>query len=287
MRIAVTGGSGRVGRGVIEHGVAMGHDFVNIDVEPPPADTAAARVPFVLGDTSDYETLGNALCGCDALIHLAAIAGPGRRPDYKVHNANVVGSFNALRLAVECGIRRVCQASSANAIGLAYSRSSRYDYFPIDEQHPSYTEDPYSLSKWICEQQADSIARRYTEVSIASLRFHWVTTERDVARREYLASPDAGRSHLFGYTLLSAAATACLRSVAADFGGHEVMFIVAPDTASDTPTLELARRFHPHAKIRAELAGHRSFFDSGKADRLIGPTHDLQRADRAIDRRCA
>ena len=190
-----------------------------------------------------------------------------------MHNANVVGSYNALRLAVECGIRRVCQASSANAIGLAYSRSSRYDYFPIDEQHPSYTEDPYSLSKWICEQQADSIARRYAEVSIASLRFHWVTTERDVARREYLAAPDAGRSHLFGYTLLSAAATACLRSVAADLGGHEVMFIVAPDTASDTPTLELARRFHPEAKIRADLTGHRSFFDSSKADRLIGPTH--------------
>jgi len=101
------------------------------------------------------------------------------------------------------------------------------------------------------------------------------------------SAPDARRSHLFGYTLLSAAATACLRSVAADLGGHEVMFIVAPDTASDTPTLELARRFHPEAKIRADLAGHRSFFDSRKADRLIGPTHDPARMDGAIDRRCA
>ena len=71
-----------VGRGVIEHGIALGHDFVNIDVERPPAGTAAARVPFVLGDTSDYETVGNAIRGCDALIHLAAIAGPGRHPDY-------------------------------------------------------------------------------------------------------------------------------------------------------------------------------------------------------------
>jgi len=58
-------------------------------------------------------------------------------------------------------------------------------------------------------------------------------------------------------------------------------------TASDTPTLELARRFHPEAKIRADLAGHRSFFDSRKADRLIGPTHDPARMDGAIDRRCA
>jgi UDP-glucose 4-epimerase len=204
-----------------------------------------------------------------------------------VHNNNVVGSYNALRAAAEHRIMRICQASSVNAIGLSFSRAPRFDYFPIDEKHQNYVEEPYSLSKWICEQQADSIARRYEEVSIASLRFHWVTTDRDVARREYLKAPEAGRLHLFGYTLLSAAATACLRSVATDFGGHEVMFIVAPDTASDTPTLELARRFHPDATIRADLTGHRSFFDSRKADRLIGPTHGRDRVHRAIDRRCA
>jgi UDP-glucose 4-epimerase len=284
MLIAITGGSGTLGRAVIEHGLALGHDFVNVDVREPPANSAAASVPLVLADTSDYEALGKAIQGCSALIHLAAITGPDPASDHRVHNANVAGSYNALRLAVASGIRRVCQASSANAIGLAYSRRARYDYFPIDEQHPTYNEDPYSLSKWICEQQADSIARRYPEMSIASLRFHWVVSGCDVARREYIATPGAGRSHLFGYTLDSAAAKACLNSVAADFAGHQVMFVVAPQTASDTRTLELARRIDRSAEIRGDLSGHRSFFDSSKAERLLGPTHDPDRAESAIVR---
>ncbi len=60
---------------------------------------------------------------------------------------NVVGSYNALRAAAEHGITRICQASSVNAIGLSYSRTPRFDYFPIDEAHPNYSEDPYSLSQ--------------------------------------------------------------------------------------------------------------------------------------------
>ena len=40
-----------------------------------------------------------------------------------------------MRAAVESGVLRICQASSVNAIGQAYSRAPRYDYFPIDEAH--------------------------------------------------------------------------------------------------------------------------------------------------------
>ena len=44
----------------------------------------------------------------------------------------------------------------------------RFDYFPIDENHPNYSEEPYGLSKWICEQQADSFARRHEDIRIAN-----------------------------------------------------------------------------------------------------------------------
>src|SRR6202011_523388 len=102
--------------------------------------------------------------------------------DYVVHNNNVAGSYNVLSAAARLGITRVCQASSINATGGAFSRRPRYDYFPLDEVHPTYNEDPYSLSKWICEQQGDSFARRYEHMSIASLRFHWVIEDRAAAR---------------------------------------------------------------------------------------------------------
>src|SRR4051794_13326388 len=101
MRIAVTGGSGLIGRGLIELGLRQGHALVNIDRTAPPAGTPAAEVPFRQADVTDYGAVERALRGCEALVHLAAIPKPFDRPDHEVHNTNVVGSYNALRAAVE------------------------------------------------------------------------------------------------------------------------------------------------------------------------------------------
>ena len=35
-------------------------------------------------------------------------------------------------------------------------------------------------------------------------------------------------------------------------------------------SLELARQYYPDVPIRGDLSGHRSFFDSSKAERLLG-----------------
>ncbi|MGQ0600502.1 MAG: NAD-dependent epimerase/dehydratase family protein [Anaerolineales bacterium] len=270
MRIAITGGSGGIGRVVIELALAHGHSAVNIDRAAPPV--AQPGVPFVLTDITNYDEVERALRGCDALIHLAAIPSPGNHPDPVVHHNNVMGSYNALRAAAEVGITRVCQASSVNALGLSYSRAAHFDYFPLDEQHPTYNEEPYGLSKWICEMQADSIARRYEHMVIASLRFHWVV-ERAMAAEVFEPRPETAKQ-LWAYTRPEAAARACLLGVTADFKGHEVFYIVAPDTVTDTPSLELAQRFFPHVPVRGDLSGNRSFFDSSKAERVLGWRHE-------------
>jgi len=221
-----------------------------------------------------YDQLEAAMQGCDALIHLAALASPDMAPDYVVHNNNVVGSYNALRAAVEHGIMRICQASSVNAIGLSFSRAPRFDYFPIDEEHPNYSEEPYSLSKWICEQQADSFARRYDQIRIASMRFHWVVPDRATASARFGIADAKVAKHLWAYTRFDAAARACIASLEADFLGHEVFYIVAPDTNIDVPSLELAARFFPGVPVRGDLSGHRSFFSTAKAERLRGWRHN-------------
>jgi nucleoside-diphosphate-sugar epimerase len=276
MRIAITGGSGRVGRAVVELALAQGHNVVNIDRAAPAQDSAPADVIFVQADITNYADFEQALRGCDALIHLAAIPSPGRHPDHEVHNNNVVGSYNALSAAAQLGISRVCQASSINATGAVYSRWPHYDYFPLDEQHPTYNEDPYSLSKWICEQQGDSFARRYETMTIASMRFHWVLPERALAVEYSHHLGDAVVKHLWGYTLSAAAARACLLSLTADYRGHEVFYIVAPDTMVDTPSLELKQQHFPDVAVRGDLSGNPSFFDSTKAERLLGWKHDEQ-----------
>src|SRR5262245_6993324 len=155
MHIAVTGGNGRVGHAVVETALAQGHSVVSIDRTLPAEGAEVPDVTFIQADITQYADLEQALRGCDALIHLAAIPSPWGQPDHVVHNNNVVGSYNALSAAAQLGIERVCQASSVNATGAAYSRWPRYDYLPLEEAHPTYNEDAYSLSKWMCEQQGD------------------------------------------------------------------------------------------------------------------------------------
>jgi UDP-glucose 4-epimerase len=275
MRIAVTGGTGRVGRAIVEMALADGHEVVSIDQTPPTNNTQQPKLTFIQADLTDYQAFLQAIRGSDALIHMAAIPAPGHHPDHQVHNNNVVTSYNALRAAVEVGITRVCQASSVNATGLAYSRWPHFDYFPLDEQHPTYNEDPYSLSKWICEEQGNSFARRYEKMVIASLRFHGVVPKRsDMVQALHHGHTDAMTKNLWAYTLSEAASRSCLLSLTADFTGHEVFYIVAPDTITNTASLELKEKFYPDVPVRGDLSGNKSFFDSSKAERMLGWKHD-------------
>ena len=271
MKIALTGGNGRIGRAIAAEARKQGHEIVNIDRAPPPEGAGEA---FVALDVSDFDGVVRAFSGCDAVIHMAAIPSPGRHPDHIVHNNNVVGSYNVLRAAAELGIARVCQASSVNAIGLSYSRQPHFAYFPIDERHPNSSEDPYSLSKWICEQQADSFARRYEDMRIASLRFHLVVADRAGGVAHYGVASQEYSKHLWAYTRYDAAARACLLSLDAAYTGHEAFYITAPDTVLDEPTLDLAHRFFPDVPVRGDLSGRRSFFSCEKAERLLGWKHD-------------
>lgn len=275
MHIAITGGSGRVGRAVMNLALAQGHQVTNIDRTIPAAESAHPQLTYIQTETTDYTALENALHGCEALIHLAAIPSPRGHAAHVVHNNNVVASYNALQAAAQLGIQRVCQASSINAIGGAFSRWPHYDYFPLDEQHPTYNEDSYSLSKWICEQQADALARHYENMSIASLRLHGIVPNRDTAT-SWVSSGDYGgvmAKQLWGYTNIEAAAAACLLTLTAPFIGHEVFYIVAPDTMAAVPSSELKAQYYPEVPLRTELHNQQGFFDCRKAEQMLGWRH--------------
>lgn len=274
MKIALTGSSGGVGRAIITEARKQGHDLVCIDRVAAPETEETRDLHFIQADMDEYDKLVAAFAGCDAVIHMAAIPSPGRHPDHVVHNNNVVGSYNALQAAVENGIMRICQASSVNAIGHSYSRDPHYDYLPIDEEHANYSEEPYSLSKWICEAQADAFARRWEDISIASMRFHWVVPERDLAARNFTPNSASPKKHLFAYTRFDAAARACLLSLEGKFRGHEAFYIVAPDTTLDIPSLEAAAKYFPGIPIKGDLSGRKAFFNSSKAERILGWKHD-------------
>lgn len=271
MRIAVTGGSGDMGRNLLPYLVEQGHTVVSIDRTLPA--TFQQGINPMIADTRDFGQLVAGMRECDALVHLAAIRSPGNHPDQVVYTDNTISSYNALSAASVLGIKRICLASSINAIGGAFSRSPRYDYFPVDEKHPTYAEDPYSLSKWVMEQQADAFARRFEWMTISSMRLHWLLDSRERAAQLTEAVGELSMRHLWAYTLFSEASRAILLSLTADFKGHEVFFLTAPHTASTESSLELAHQYYPTTEIRGNLSGHTSFFNCSKAEHLLGWKH--------------
>ena len=271
MRIAVTGGNGDLGRSLIPYLLEQNHTVVSIDRAFPAVNIAG--VNFVIADTCDFGQFIGGVRDCEALIHLAAIRAPFNHPDPVVYADNTISSYNALSAASALGIKRVCLASSINAIGGAFSRSPRYDYFPVDEKHPTYAEEPYGLSKWVLEQQADAFARRYDWMTIASLRLHMLLDERETAIQRTTTMGEVAIKHLWAYTLLNEASRAILLSLTADFNSHEVFYITAPLTASDQPSLKLAHQHYPYVEIRGDLSSYTAFFDCSKAEQILGWKH--------------
>jgi UDP-glucose 4-epimerase len=275
IRIAVTGALGNVGSIAVRHLRERGHDVVEIDRAQGGLSQDPSFIPADL--TSFDETIG-ALRGADVVVHLAGINSPISDPGWKVHNNNVTASYNVLSAAVELGITRVVQSSSVNAIGLAWSRSPEFDYFPIDTLHRSRVEDPYSLSKVFQELQADSLARRYETFSAVSLRLHAVIRDAEEGRelRRRLGESWAING-LFGYCTYESVVSAIELSCFAPVEGHEVLLVVEPETFALEPSAELAETYFHDVPVRSPLTGHSGFFDTTLTRRILGwrPSTDL------------
>ena len=276
MQIAVTGASGELGRALVPYLLEQGHAVVSLDRAMPSVSfvTSAHSARAVVTDMTDFGQVVSGLRGCDAVIHLAAHRSPVNAPDAVVYIENTASSYNVLSAAATLGIQRVCLASSINAIGGVFSRRPRYDYFPLDEQHPTYAEDPYALSKWVLEQQADAFARRYDSLTIASLRFHWLAESRARAAEMSQGFADGAVRHLWAYTLMGEACRACYLAVTAPFSGHAALYIVAPRAIAPEPSLALAQQYYPDTPIRGDLSGHTGFFNCAKAERVLGWRHE-------------
>ena len=96
MRVLVTGGSGFIGSHVLDVLAAAGHDPVVLDLVPsrhhPPGTYAT-----ICGDITDREVTRRAVRGCDAIIHLAAVADvndvvadPVRADSVNAHGTEVI-----------------------------------------------------------------------------------------------------------------------------------------------------------------------------------------------------
>ena len=103
------------------------------------------------GDIRDPHGVKEAMKGCDAVLHLAAlIAIPYsyHSPDTYV-DTNIKGTLNILQAARDLNVERVIHTSTSEVYGTAR-------FVPITEEHPLQGQSPYSASKIAADQLAYS-----------------------------------------------------------------------------------------------------------------------------------
>jgi phosphomannomutase len=111
-RVLVTGSAGSVGSALVARLPAAGWTVVGLDRVPT---RQADGVEGVVGDAFDPGTLDRVLPGCDAVVHLAAVADEAPMPD--IAQSHIVGTDTVLAGAVRHGVRRAVLASSNHAVG--------------------------------------------------------------------------------------------------------------------------------------------------------------------------
>ncbi|BBZ39970.1 PEP-utilizing enzyme [Mycobacterium conspicuum] len=110
MKIAVTGASGPLGRGLAARLAGQGHDVVGLARHRP--ESWPSAVDFVVGDIRDPYTVRGCLAAVDAVAHCAWARSSG--PDGRIsHEVNVGGTRNVLDAMAGNG--RVVFLSSAHA----------------------------------------------------------------------------------------------------------------------------------------------------------------------------
>lgn len=283
MKIAITGARGAVGREIVRVCAEAGHHTVQINRSEQEHDGTKNSEMRTADAANDYDAAVEAFRGCDALIHLAALPDPKGKADHEVFGNNVLSAFNGFRAAAEVGIRRVCYASSVNAIGLAYANQPlQFPYFPIDEGYPMNPTDSYALSKQEAEVAAQSLVKWFPEMRIACMRIHAVETRKNVAKGHAEDWQGSAVKELWGWVHPTATARACLLSVWDDeveskgekWTGCEIFNIVAPTTSQfDKTSEELAKEYYPDAELRGDFKSQRGFWTTDKAERLLGWKH--------------
>ena len=114
-------------------------------------DDVKGNFEVFVGDIRDPHGVKDAMKGCDAVLHLAAlIAIPFsyHSPDTYV-DTNIKGTLNVLQAAREQGIKRIIHTSTSEVYGTAR-------FVPITEDHPLQGQSPYSASKIGADQLAFS-----------------------------------------------------------------------------------------------------------------------------------
>jgi nucleoside-diphosphate-sugar epimerase len=273
-KIAVTGGSGKAGRAVVQDLLEHGHDVLNIDRVPSPESRAPdSPVPFLRVDVTDFGQVFEALSGAqflpkiEAVVHLAAIPSPAHAPPDQVFRTNITSTHAVFAAAARLGLRRVVWASSETTLGLPFERPP--DYAPVDEAHV-YPETSYALSKVLGEEMARQFSR-WSGIPIVGLRFSNIMVRADYEQFPgWWDDPHLRKWNLWGYVDESHVTQSVRLALEADIDGADNFIIAAADTVMKRPSRELMAEVFPGVPVADRVAGNDTLLDIAKARATLG-----------------
>lgn len=159
--ILITGGAGFIGSHLVDVLLAKGKrvrvldDFSTGKRDNLPADNAWLEI--IQGDVADTDTVYQAMTGCCAVVHLAAVASVQASVDNPVstHQSNFIGTLNVCEAMRKHHVRRVVFASSAAVYGPNGEGQA------IAEETPKAPLTPYAADKLAGEYYFDFYRREH------------------------------------------------------------------------------------------------------------------------------
>ena len=187
MKILITGGAGFIGSNLCEHFVRKGYNVVCLDnlstgfrrnIEPLLGKT---NFTFKEGDIRDLPTCREAVKGCDAVLHQAALGSVPRSINDPINtNANNIDGFlNMLVAARDEGVNRFVYAASSSTYGDSKE-------LPKIEHNIGRPLSPYAITKFVNELYANVFSSLYGMETIG-LRYFNVFGRRQDPNGAYAA----------------------------------------------------------------------------------------------------
>lgn len=159
--ILITGGAGFIGSHLVDALLALGHSVRVLDNFSTGKRSNLAlsnpRLECIEGDVADAALVRQAVTGCKAVAHLAAVASVQASVDdpVKTHQSNFVGTLNVCEAMRQAGVRRVLFASSA----AVYGNNGQGE--AIDEATPKAPLTPYASDKLASEYYLEFYQREH------------------------------------------------------------------------------------------------------------------------------
>lgn len=158
MKILVTGGSGFLGKNVLQHFIQKNWEVINFDIAPCP------KVNTICGNLENLQDLLEATKGIDYVCHLGGIGDVylAEEKPFLAASANVFGTANVLESCYRNNVKKLVYASTWEVYGTP-------KYTPIDEKHPCNPTHPYNITKYGGEMMVQTY-NKYRNLNAVILR---------------------------------------------------------------------------------------------------------------------